>query len=102
MDAGRADGRADFEGLSEAGPGIVAGKPTQSFINIGIGHNLNANTSVKLLYQIGQYRDKSTGFGFGSSVVVSGLYLLPSTIGITVFGLYAGGSRAASALAQHC
>lgn len=46
-----------------AGPGIVAGKPTQSFINIGIGHNLNANTSVKLLYQIGQYRDKGTGFG---------------------------------------
>ena len=27
---------------------------------------------------------KSTGFGFGASVVVSGLYLLPSTIGMTV------------------
>ena len=26
----------------------------------------------------------STGFGFGASVVVSGLYLLPSTIGMTV------------------
>jgi MFS family permease len=44
---------------------------------------------------------KSTGFGFGSSVVVSGLYLLPSTIGMTIFGLSAGrisrrfGSRAA-------
>jgi MFS family permease len=44
---------------------------------------------------------KSTGFGFGTSVVVSGLYLLPSTIGTTIFGLYAGrisrrfGSRAA-------
>ena len=43
----------------------------------------------------------STGFGFGASVVVSGLYLLPSTIGMTVLGLYAGrisarfGSRAA-------
>jgi len=43
----------------------AAGKPTQSYINIGIGHNLNANTSVKLLYQIGQYRDKSTGFQGG-------------------------------------
>src|SRR5271154_595935 len=32
----------------------------------------------------------STGFGFGASVVVSGLYLLPSTIGMTVLGLYAG------------
>jgi len=44
---------------------------------------------------------KSTGFGFGASVVVSGLYLLPATIGMTILGLYAGrisarfGSRAA-------
>ncbi|HZL49274.1 MAG TPA: MFS transporter [Solirubrobacteraceae bacterium] len=43
----------------------------------------------------------STGFGFGASVVVSGLYLLPATIGMTILGLYAGrisarfGSRAA-------
>jgi MFS family permease len=44
---------------------------------------------------------KSTGFGFGASVVVSGLYLLPSTVGMTALGLFAGrisarfGSRAA-------
>ena len=44
---------------------------------------------------------RSTGFGFGASVVVSGLYLLPSTVGMTVLGMYAGrisarfGSRAA-------
>lgn len=44
---------------------------------------------------------KSTGFGFGASVVVSGLYLLPSTVGMTILGMYAGrisarfGSRAA-------
>jgi MFS family permease len=44
---------------------------------------------------------KSTGFGFGASVVVSGLYLLPSTIGMMILGTYAGrisarfGSRAA-------
>jgi MFS family permease len=44
---------------------------------------------------------KSTGFGFGASVVVSGLYLLPSTIGMTILGLCAGrisarfGSRSA-------
>ncbi len=43
----------------------------------------------------------STGFGFGASVVVSGLYLLPSTVGMTVLGLCAGrisarfGSRSA-------
>jgi MFS family permease len=44
---------------------------------------------------------RSTGFGFGSSVVVSGLYLVPSTVGMTLLGVYAGrisqrfGSRAA-------
>jgi MFS family permease len=44
---------------------------------------------------------KSTGFGFGASVVVSGLYLLPSTVFMTILGLKAGaisarfGSRAA-------
>jgi len=44
---------------------------------------------------------RSTGFGFGVSVVVSGLYLLPSTVGMTILGMYAGrisqrfGSRAA-------
>ncbi len=44
---------------------------------------------------------KSTGFGFGASVVVSGLYLLPATIGMTLLGMFAGrisaafGSRAA-------
>ncbi|MCW2967456.1 MAG: transporter [Solirubrobacteraceae bacterium] len=42
-----------------------------------------------------------TGFGFGASVVVSGLYLLPATLGMTILGLRAGaiakrfGSRAA-------
>jgi MFS family permease len=56
--------------------------------------------SFIVLPQIAQL-PKSTGFGFGASVVVSGLYLLPSTIGTTIFGLYAGrisqrfGSRAA-------
>ena len=44
---------------------------------------------------------KSTGFGFGASVVVSGLYLLPTTLGMTALGIFAGrisarfGSRAA-------
>ena len=44
---------------------------------------------------------RSTGFGFGVSVVVSGLYLLPSTVGMSLLGIYAGrisarfGSRAA-------
>jgi len=33
---------------------------------------------------------KSTGFGFGASVVVSGLYLLPSALGMVVLGSAAG------------
>jgi EmrB/QacA subfamily drug resistance transporter len=33
---------------------------------------------------------KSTGFGFGASVVVSGLYLLPSTITMVLVGFAAG------------
>jgi EmrB/QacA subfamily drug resistance transporter len=33
---------------------------------------------------------KSTGFGFGVSVVTSGLYLLPSTIGMFAMGVLAG------------
>ena len=43
----------------------------------------------------------STGFGFGASVVVSGLYLLPSTLGMVAAGFAAGaiaarfGSKAA-------
>jgi MFS family permease len=33
---------------------------------------------------------KSTGFGFGASVVQSGLYLVPSTIGMVIVGFAAG------------
>jgi len=33
---------------------------------------------------------KSTGFGYGASVVVSGIYLLPSTVGMFVMGFAAG------------
>jgi MFS family permease len=56
--------------------------------------------SFIVLPQIAQL-PKSTGFGFGASVVVSGLYLLPSTIGMIILGIYAGrisqrfGSRSA-------
>jgi MFS family permease len=33
---------------------------------------------------------RSTGFGFGASVVVSGLYLLPATVFMTILGMFAG------------
>ncbi|HEY5333152.1 MAG TPA: MFS transporter [Solirubrobacterales bacterium] len=32
----------------------------------------------------------STGFGFGASAIVSGLYLLPSAVGIVLLGIFAG------------
>jgi EmrB/QacA subfamily drug resistance transporter len=54
-----------------------------------------------LLYPQFAQLPKSTGFGFGASVVVSGLYLLPATIGMAILGIWAGrisaryGSRAA-------
>jgi EmrB/QacA subfamily drug resistance transporter len=57
-------------------------------------------SSFIALPQIAQL-PKSTGFGFGASVVVSGLFLLPSTIGMIILGICAGrisqrfGSRAA-------
>jgi len=50
---------------NNSGQLFKAGKPTQSFINIGVGHSFNQNASIKLLYQIGQYRDKGTGFQGG-------------------------------------
>jgi hypothetical protein len=40
----------------------AAGKPTQQWITIGVGHNFNKNASVKLEYQIARYKDKGTGF----------------------------------------
>ena len=39
-----------------------AGKPTESYINIGLGHTISNNASVKLLYQIVHYDDHGTGF----------------------------------------
>ncbi len=42
-----------------------------------------------LIPQIAQL-PRSTGFGFGASVVVSGLYLLPTTVGMMLMGVLAG------------
>ena len=51
--------------LGTAVTGITAGKPSQTYFNIGVGHTFNQNASFRLLYQIGQYRDKGTGFQTG-------------------------------------
>ena len=40
----------------------AAGRPHESYVNIGIGHTISNNASIKLLYQIVHYDDKGTGF----------------------------------------
>ncbi len=40
-----------------------AGKPTESYLTLGLGHSFNQNASFKLLYQIVNYNDRGTGFG---------------------------------------
>jgi len=39
-----------------------AGKPTEQYINLGLSHPFSANATLKLLYQIINYSDNSTGF----------------------------------------
>jgi len=38
------------------------GKPTEQYITIGVGHSFSQNASLKLLYQIIDYKDDGTGF----------------------------------------
>ena len=47
---------------NSAGLLAKAGRPHESYVNIGIGHTINSNASIKLLYQIVHYDDKGTGF----------------------------------------
>jgi len=62
--------------LTNSAPGvtglIASGKPTQSYVTIGLGHTFNQNESFKLLYQVAQYKDKGTGFGANPAAIGSG------------------------------
>lgn len=50
-------------GFAPVGSGIVQdAKPIEYFYNIGYGYSFNPGTSLKLLYQIIDYRDKNSGF----------------------------------------
>jgi hypothetical protein len=53
------------------------GKPTEQYINIGLGHSFSSNAMLKLLYQIVNYGDNGTGFdpagGTAGGVAVSQL-----------------------------
>jgi len=43
-----------------------AGKPTEQYITLGIGHPINKNSDVRLAYQIIDYKSDSTDFEGGS------------------------------------
>ncbi len=45
-----------------AGTLAKAGRPHESYVNIGLGHTISSTASIKLLYQIVHYDDKGTGF----------------------------------------
>ena len=47
-------------------PLTASGRPTESFVNIGLGHTISKNASIKLLYQIVHYDDHGTGFDAAS------------------------------------
>ena len=47
---------------NNSGTLAAAGKPRETYVNIGIGHTISNNASIKLLYQIVHYDDKGTGF----------------------------------------
>ena len=47
---------------NNSGTLAAAGNPHESYVNIGIGHTISNNASIKLLYQIVHYDDKGTGF----------------------------------------
>ncbi len=47
---------------NSAGTLAAAGRPHESYVNIGIGHSISTTASIKLLYQIVHYDDKGTGF----------------------------------------
>jgi hypothetical protein len=41
---------------------LNSGKPTEQYITLGVGHSFSPNASIKLMYQIIDYKDKDTGF----------------------------------------
>ncbi|MGI4791401.1 MAG: S-layer homology domain-containing protein [Janthinobacterium lividum] len=60
VDLGYEDVKYDLR--NENGTLAAAGQPHETYVNIGIGHTISNNASIKLLYQIVHYDDKGTGF----------------------------------------
>ena len=52
----------EYDLKNASGNLIAAGKPTETYLTLGLGHDFNQNTSFKLLYQFVKYDDKGTGF----------------------------------------
>lgn len=44
----------DFSHNTNLAP-LLTGKPTEQYITVGLGHNVNKTTAIKLLYQVSEY-----------------------------------------------
>jgi len=60
VDLGLEDVQYDLR--NQNGTLLKDGRPEETYVNIGVGHSISNNASIKLLYQIVHYDDKGTGF----------------------------------------
>lgn len=60
----------DLQGNTQ---GVTKGDPVQQFITIGVGHDINPNTAVKVLYQIDTYDGDGTNFYAGTDKANGGI-----------------------------
>jgi hypothetical protein len=60
VDLGFEDVQYDLR--NQNGTLLKDGRPEETYVNIGLGHSISNNASIKLLYQIVHYDDKGTGF----------------------------------------
>jgi hypothetical protein len=60
--------------VDSAGNFVHGAKPTEQYITIGIGHPINKNADVKVLYQIIDYDQDNTDFSSGSPTNTANQY----------------------------
>lgn len=66
VDLGYEDVQYDLR--NQNGTLLKDGRPEETYVNIGLGHTISPNASIKLLYQIVHYDDKGTGFDSGAGL----------------------------------
>ncbi|MGI8507376.1 MAG: MFS transporter, partial [Solirubrobacteraceae bacterium] len=75
------------EPLIDMGMMRIRGVWTTNLVAFLLGAGMYASF---LIYPRFAQLSRSTGFGFGASVVTAGLYLLPAALGMSVLGTFAG------------